>query len=181
VVLDRATGAALPDPASRGALGSRVAPPDLAAAKRALDAALAGIATEPARFRGDLLMVEVPPGKLVDAARIVRDHDGTRCDFLSVIAGVDTGTQLGTVTIAHGTRSGVWVGLRTWVSENDPRIPTLVQIWPGADWHEREAYDMFGITFDGHPDLRRVFLEADFPGHPLRKSFMPPRSDARGG
>jgi NADH-quinone oxidoreductase subunit C len=154
---------------------------DLAGAKQALDSALAGIALGPARLRGDLLMVDVPPDRLVEASRIVRDHDVTRCDFLSVIGGVDTGSQLGTVTIAHGTRSGVWVALRTWAPEADPRIPTLVEVWPGANWHEREAYDMFGIVFEGHPDLRRVFLESDFPGHPLRKSFMPPRSDARGG
>ena len=71
--------------------------------------------------------------------------------------------------------------LRTVCSELDPRIPTLSGVWPGANWCERETYDMFGITFDDHPDLRRIFLEESFPGHPLRKSFLPPRSDARGG
>jgi NADH-quinone oxidoreductase subunit C len=65
--------------------------------------------------------------------------------------------------------------------EMDPHVPTLSGVWPGANWCERETYDMFGIIFDGHPDLRRIFLEESFPGHPLRKSFLPPRSDARGG
>jgi NADH-quinone oxidoreductase subunit C len=161
--------------------GSRVGVVDLAATKRAVDSALAGLALSAARLYGDVIMADVPRERLTEAARIVRDHEVTRCDFISVIAGVDTGTQLGTVTIVHGTRSGVWVALRTWAPENDPRIPTLVEVWPGANWHEREAYDMFGIVFEGHPDPRRVFLEADFPGHPMRKSFMAPRSDARGG
>ena len=162
-------------------LGARAAPADLPAVSRALEGALSGLAGEPIRVHGDVLLVEVPRERLVEAARIVRDHEASRCDFLSVIAGVDTGERLGTVTIAHGVRSGVWVLLRTWCDENDAHLPTLVEVWPGANWHEREAYDMFGIVFDGHPDLRRVFLEESFPGHPLRKSFMPPRSDARGG
>jgi NADH/F420H2 dehydrogenase subunit C len=60
-------------------------------------------------------------------------------------------------------------------------VPSIAAIFLAANWCERETYDMFGIEFDGHPDLRRVFLEESFPGHPLRKSFLPPRSDARGG
>ncbi len=162
-------------------LSARAAPPDLPKVRAALDAALAGIATGPATIKGDLLFVEVPRERLVDAARIVRDGEATRCDFLSVIVGVDTGERFSTLTIAHGVVSGVWVVLRTWCTEADPHLPTLVDVWPGANWHEREAYDMFGIIFDGHPDLRRVFLEETFPGHPLRKSFLAPRSDARGG
>jgi NADH-quinone oxidoreductase subunit C len=71
--------------------------------------------------------------------------------------------------------------IRTRCTELDPHIPSLVEVWPGANWFERETYDMFGIVFDGHPDLRRIFLEESFPGHPLRKTFLPPRSDARGG
>jgi NADH-quinone oxidoreductase subunit C len=75
----------------------------------------------------------------------------------------------------------VFAMLRTTCREMDPHVPTLSGVWPGANWCERETYDMFGIIFDGHPDLRRIFLEESFPGHPLRKSFLPPRSDARGG
>jgi NADH-quinone oxidoreductase subunit C len=162
-------------------LGARLQAPDPKRVKATLDEALAGLAEAPAEIRGDLLYVDIARERLVDAARLVRDHAATGCDFLSVIAGVDTGERLGTVTIAHGVASGVWVVLRTWCSESDPHLPTLVEVWPGANWHEREVYDMFGIIFDGHPDLRRVFLEETFPGHPLRKSFLPPRSDARGG
>ena len=162
-------------------LGARVAVPDLPRVKAALDAALSGLASGPAEIRGDLLFLEVPRERFLDVSRLVRDHEASRCDFLSVIAGLDTGEKLGTATIVHGIASGVWVVLKTWCTEADAHLPSLVDVWPGANWHEREAYDMFGIVFDGHPDLRRVFLEETFPGHPLRKSFLPPRSDARGG
>jgi len=163
-------------------LGARTQVVDPAAVKAALDAALAGIATEPSRVDDEgFLVVEVPREKLIEAATILRDHGSTRCDFLSVIAGIDLGTRLGTATVVHGVSSGVWVVLRTWCTEDDPHLPTLTEVWPGANWQGRETYDMFGIIFDGHPDLRRIFLEETFPGHPMRKSFLPPRSDARGG
>lgn len=162
-------------------LGARLQTPDLVSVKSALDEALAGMATAPAELKDDMLFVDVKRERLVDAAITIRDHEATRCDFISVIAGVDTGERLGTVTIVHGVATGIWVVIRAWCSEGDPHLPTLVEVWPGANWQERETYDMFGIVFDGHPDLRRIFLEETFPGHPMRKSFLPPRSDARGG
>ena len=73
------------------------------------------------------------------------------------------------------------------VPEGDDRVPSVAPMFPTADWHERETYDMFGITFDGHPDLRRILMPDDWVGHPLRKTeelggvdtafrgaFMPP-------
>ncbi|MBI2774349.1 MAG: NADH-quinone oxidoreductase subunit C [Chloroflexi bacterium] len=130
----------------------------------------------------DTIVLDVERDHLVDAARLVRDDPLTACDLYSVNAGVDLGDgELRSVTFVRGTGTHVFVMLRTPCTELDPHVPTLSGIWTGADWTERETYDMFGIVFDGHPDLRRVFLEESFPGHPLRKSFMPPRSDARGG
>jgi NADH-quinone oxidoreductase subunit C len=129
----------------------------------------------------DMLVVDVDRDRLVEVATIVRDEEPTRCDLYSVNAGVDAGTDLRSVTFVRGTDSHVFVMLRTACTELDPHVPSLVSVWPGANWPERETYDMFGIEFDGHPDLRRIFLEESFPGHPLRKSFLPPRSDARGG
>ena len=129
----------------------------------------------------DMLVVDVAREHLVDIARVVRDDPSTRCDLYSVNAGVDTGGELRSVTFVRGTKTHVFVMLRTSCTELDPHVPSLVTVWEGANWPERETYDMFGIEFDGHPDLRRIFLEESFPGHPLRKSFLPPRSDARGG
>jgi NADH-quinone oxidoreductase subunit C len=151
-----------------------------AAAADRLRAALAGRAA--VGLLHDLVVVDVAGEHLVDAARLVRDDPATRCDLYSVNAGVDTGTgELRSVTFVCGTTTHVFVMLRTPCTAEDPHVPTLTGVWEGANWCERETYDMFGIEFDGHPDLRRIFLEESFPGHPLRKAFLPPRSDARGG
>jgi NADH-quinone oxidoreductase subunit C len=129
----------------------------------------------------DMIVIDVDAASLVDVATIVRDDPVTRCDFYSVNAGVDTGTELRSVTFVRGTATHVFVMMRTPCDSKDPHVPSLVSVWTGANWCERETYDMFGVVFDGHPDLRRIFLEESFPGHPLRKAFLPPRSDARGG
>ena len=129
----------------------------------------------------DMIVVDVDAAKLVEVATIVRDDPATRCDLYSVNAGVDTGTELRSVTFVRGTTTHVFVMLRTPCDSAEPHVPSLSSVWVGANWCERETYDMFGIVFDDHPDLRRIFLEESFPGHPMRKSFLPPRSDARGG
>jgi len=129
----------------------------------------------------DMLVIDVAPDQLVAVATVLRDDPRTACDLYSVNAGVDTGAELRSITFVRGTTTHLFAMLRTVCSELDPHVPTLSGVWPGANWCERETYDMFGIIFDDHPDLRRIFLEESFPGHPLRKSFLPPRSDARGG
>jgi NADH-quinone oxidoreductase subunit C len=128
-----------------------------------------------------MLVVDVDRDRLVEVATIIRDEAPTKCDLYSVNVGVDTGDELRSVTFVRGTATHLFVMLRTTFPQLDPHVPSLVPVWEGANWAERETYDMFGIEFDGHPDLRRIFLEESFPGHPLRKSFLPPRSDARGG
>jgi NADH-quinone oxidoreductase subunit C len=61
--------------------------------------------------------------------------------------------------------------LKALLSEDEPNVPTVVTVWKTADWHERETFDLFGIKFDGHPDLRRILLPSDFDGHALRKDY----------
>ena len=60
--------------------------------------------------------------------------------------------------------------LQAWVDEGEP-VPSLVSVWPTADWHEREAWDLFGIRFDGHPNQHRILMDDDWEGHPLRKDY----------
>jgi NADH-quinone oxidoreductase subunit C len=152
---------------------------DLAAARDALARRLGDRANVSTLH--DMIVVDVDAARLVEVATVVRDDPATRCDLYSVNAGVDTGTELRSVTFVRGTDTHVFVMLRTPCDSNEPHVPTLTSVWAGANWCERETYDMFGIVFDGHPDMRRIFLEESFPGHPMRKSFLPPRSDARGG
>ena len=152
---------------------------DLAAARDTLAARLGDRARVSTLH--DMVVVDVGADLLVEVATVVRDDPATRCDLYSVNAGVDTGTELRSVTFVRGTETHVFVMLRTPCDALEPHVPSLTSVWVGANWCERETYDMFGIVFDGHPDLRRIFLEESFPGHPMRKSFLPPRSDARGG
>jgi len=152
---------------------------DLAAARDALAKRLGDRARVSTLH--DMIVVDVDAAKLVEVATIVRDDPATRCDLYSVNAGVDTGTELRSVTFVRGITTHVFVMLRTPCDSAEPHVPSLSSVWVGANWCERETYDMFGIVFDEHPDLRRIFLEESFPGHPMRKSFLPPRSDARGG
>ena len=63
------------------------------------------------------------------------------------------------------------ITIKARVSTEDPRIPTIVDLFPGADWPEREVYDMFGVVFEGHPDLRRILMPEDFEGHPQRRDY----------
>jgi NADH-quinone oxidoreductase subunit C len=152
---------------------------DLAAARDALTKSLGDRAR--VSMLHDMVVVDVDAARLIEVATVVRDDPATRCDLYSVNAGVDTGTELRSVTFVRGIETHVFVMLRTPCDSGEPHVPSLTSVWSGANWCERETYDMFGIVFDGHPDLRRIFLEESFPGHPLRKSFLPPRSDARGG
>lgn len=160
-------------------LSSPQASAALAGIARDIGATLAGRARVSTLH--DMLVVDVAAEQLVAVAMVLRDDPRTACDLYSVNAGVDTGAELRSITFVRGTTTHLFAMLRTTCTELDPHIPTLSGVWPGANWCERETYDMFGIVFDDHPDLRRIFLEESFPGHPLRKSFLPPRSDARGG
>jgi NADH-quinone oxidoreductase subunit C len=65
--------------------------------------------------------------------------------------------------------------VKVFCGRNEPHVPSVVDLWPAANWHEREAFDLLGIVFDGHPDLRRILCADDWEGHPLRKDYVYPR------
>jgi len=127
------------------------------------------------RVSGDHPAVNVPPSDLVAALKYLRDEFAF--DLLVDIAGVDwaEGASPRFIVVYHlfSTTNHNYVRVATACTGDDaePHAPSVVSLWPGANWHEREAFDMFGIRFDGHPDLRRILMWDGYPYHPLRKEF----------
>jgi NADH-quinone oxidoreductase subunit C len=119
--------------------------------------------------------VKVAPAAIGEAALVLRDDPDLAFDFLMCLSGVDyTKGVLGVVYHLSSMSKRHKITLKVEVPAADPRLPSVASVWPGAGWHEREAFDMLGIVFTGHPDLRRILLPEDYPGHPLRKDFKVP-------
>ncbi len=118
-------------------------------------------------------VVDVPVGRWWQAAGIARDPGALGCDYFDWLSAVDE-LEDGFDVVAHlwSTRRRHGVLLRTRVPRVDPEVESLVDVYPGAAWHERETFEMFGIVFARHPDLRPLLLPPGFEGHPLRKEFV---------
>ena len=124
----------------------------------------------PAGGEGPALTVNVPVERWLELGRFAKDTLG--CRYFSFSTAVDWKEQgLEVVTRVENLDAGFTVTLRTKLPAGETRCPSLVSVWRGADWMERECYDMFGIRFEGHPDLRRILLPQDWEGHPLLKSY----------
>lgn len=95
-------------------------------------------------------------------------------DMLSCITTVDNGPAIGTMDVIYNLYSIPFnhqIALKVVVPRDNAELDSVQDIWKTANWHEREAWDMFGIRFNGHPDLRRILMPADWDGHPLRKDY----------
>jgi len=119
---------------------------------------------------------DVPVGEVVTALRCLRDERAF--DLLMDITAIDWAESASprfTVVyhLLSTTRPGTYVRIAANCggTEIEPTAPSVVSLWPGANWHERECFDMFGIKFEGHPDLRRILMWDSYPYHPLRKDF----------
>jgi NADH-quinone oxidoreductase subunit C len=120
-------------------------------------------------------VVTVSRDRYVEVARFLRDDPDLAFDFFDFLGAVDyrpKGRGFEVVTHLASTRHGHNVRLKVECDAEDPRCPTLTQVWPGANWHEREAWELFGIVFEGHPHLVKLLLPEQFEGHPLRKDFV---------
>lgn len=116
--------------------------------------------------------IQILPTEIQSVSLFLRDEPSLRFDYLSCLSGVDynNGT-LGVVYHLASTTLKHKIVLKVIVPKDNPHLKTVSSVWRTADWHEREAYDMFGIIFDEHPDLRRILLPDDWEGHPLRKDY----------
>ncbi len=93
-------------------------------------------------------------------------------DYLMNLAAVDYKDTFAVVYDLYSFKTGKKISLKAFLAKEDPSVPSLSRILPAANWHEREAYDLMGINFTGHPDLRRILLPDDWVGHPLRKDYI---------
>lgn len=117
----------------------------------------------------DVEMIRVSADHLLEVARTLKDDPDCRFDLLVSVTGIDLKTERESVAHLFSTETYQKLVLKTKaVAEH---VPSLTPVWPAADWHERESYDLMGIIYDGHPNLRRILMPVDWLGHPLRKDY----------
>jgi len=148
--------------------------------KQNLQAVLADKVVGYAEHAGQLA-IEIRPEHWLEAARTLRDHSELRFEQLTDLCGVDYSTYgdgrwqgLRFCVVVHllSVSNNCRVRVKMFASDDDfPVVDSASGIWPGANWFEREAFDLFGIIFTGHPDLRRILSDYGFIGHPFRKDF----------
>jgi NADH-quinone oxidoreductase subunit C len=113
------------------------------------------------------------PADVTDVMRELHDGDRFRFEILADLAGVDTGTEMQVVYHLYSVLTPDWLRVIAEGLERDtPRVASVTFLWTGAEWAEREAYDMFGIIFEGNRDLRRIYMPPDYTSFPLRKDFL---------
>jgi NADH-quinone oxidoreductase subunit C len=130
------------------------------------------IVSAPVEFRGEISLGISDAEKIFDVCLFAKKQLGF--DYLVDISSVDNyGTDPRWTVVYHlrGMASGEELRLKTDVSEEKSGLPSVLPVWRTANWHEREIYDMMGIRFAGHPDLRRILMWEGYPYHPLRKDF----------
>jgi NADH-quinone oxidoreductase subunit C len=127
------------------------------------------------RFR-DNLRLHVPAARLTDLMRVLRD--GLGFGMLAELGGTDylgypgrTRWRFEVHYVLRNLDSAERLVVKVGADDPDPLLPSVFGLWPGADWMEREVYDMFGIRFEGHPDLRRILMPDEFAAYPLRKDY----------
>ncbi len=122
--------------------------------------------------REDYLLVDKE--SLLAVCEIIYQHDQLYFDFLSSITASDNGEESGMMDVIYHFSSLVYelkLTLKVVLDRTQPEIQSLCSIWKAANWHEREAYDLLGVKFLNHPDLRRILLPHNWEGHPLRKDY----------
>lgn len=124
--------------------------------------------------------IEVKAEALANICTFLHETEGLYFDQLSCLTGLDNGPEAGTLEVIYNLYSIAYqhalmlrvVLPRNVENEPLPAVPSVAHIWRTADWHEREAYDLLGIRFTGHPDMRRILLPADWEGYPIRKDYQ---------
>ncbi len=126
----------------------------------------------PAAARQDTTEIRVAPADVTEVMRTLHDDPTFRFEILADLCGVDTGEKMQVVYHLWSETTPDWLRvIADGLPRDDPRVPSITFLWRGAEWAEREAYDMFGIIFEGNRDLRRIYMPPDYSSFPLRKDF----------
>ena len=123
------------------------------------------------------VVVTVVPTQIVRVARMLRDNPETACDYLRCLSVVDYEESLQVVYHLYSLEKNHHLVVKTNMPYDNLHLPSVITVWPGADWYEREGHDLFGLVFDGHPNLSPLILYEGFEGYPGRKSY--PLNDYR--
>lgn len=128
---------------------------------------------EARRFRNELT-IYVPAAQIVEVCTFLRDDAELRFNYLSDLTGndwPDRDPRFEVIYHLYSMEHFKRLRLKVRVVEEDPRVPSVTGVWSTANWHEREVFDMFGIVFENHPDLRRILMPVEWVGHPLRQDY----------
>ena len=176
---------ATPKPAPKAAAPKAPAPPPgppdqappadlpVPAYVAAVQSGVAGAVEQVSYWVGDWTVI-VGAGRFADVCAFLRDTPGCQFDYLSDLTAVDwparAEKRFDVVASLYSTKLRHRVRVKARLAEGEA-VPSVTGVWPAANWLEREVYDMFGVTFTGHPDLRRILMPLDWQGHPQRKDY----------
>lgn len=117
----------------------------------------------------------IEPGVILDVCQFMRSEESLNMDHLELLGGVDYKERIEVVYILNSMKYGHRYTLKCRLSRETPIVHTVESVWAVANWHERETFDMLGVVFEGHSDLRRILCPDDWEGYPLRKDYKPPK------
>lgn len=118
--------------------------------------------------------IKIQSEKILEVSSFAKSDERLQFDYLSCLSGVDYKGKLGVVYHLYSMTHKHKIVLKVEVLTETPNVHSVESVWKTANWHEREAFDLIGINFIGHPDLRRILLPDDWEGHPLRKDYQTP-------
>jgi NADH-quinone oxidoreductase subunit C len=121
----------------------------------------------------DFVTVTLKKDKIIEVIEFLRDNPDTQFKFLTTLCGIHypDKQEIAMMYQLHNMFTGARIRLKTYLPQDNPVIPTLTNVFPGANWMERETYDFFGVKFEGHPDLRRILNVEEMIIFPLRKEY----------